>query len=125
MSTPTLTPVYSYTKSNEAFARAVKVIPGGVNSPVRAFRSVGGTPIYIQKGQGAHLTSVEGDRYIDFCQSFGPLILGHRNPEVQKQFIDQGSLPVKPMGVDAFWRFVREQMPVAAEQVRVSGARAE
>lgn len=48
-----------------------------------------------------------------------------RNPDVQRQFVDQGSLPVKPMGVDEFWRFVREQMPVAAEQVRVSGARAE
>ncbi|BDE69699.1 MULTISPECIES: tripartite tricarboxylate transporter substrate binding protein [Delftia] len=55
----------------------------------------------------------------------GALATALRNPEVQKQFIDQGSLPVKPMGVDAFWRFVREQMPVAAEQVRVSGARAE
>lgn len=55
----------------------------------------------------------------------GALATALRNPEVQKQFIEQGSLPVKPMGVDAFWRFVREQMPVAAEQVRVSGARAE
>ena len=55
----------------------------------------------------------------------GALITALRNPEVQKQFIDQGSLPVKPMGVDAFWRFVREQMPVAAEQVQVSGARAD
>lgn len=55
----------------------------------------------------------------------GALATALRNPEVQKQFIDQGSLPVKPMDVDAFWRFVREQMPVAAEQVRLSGARAE
>ncbi len=48
-----------------------------------------------------------------------------RNPEVQKQFLDQGSLPVKPMGVDEFWRFVQQQMPAAAEQVRISGAKAE
>ena len=69
--------------SEELFERSKKVTPGGVHSPVRAFRSVGGTPVFFKSAQGAYLTSVEGDRYLDFCQSFGPNILGHRDPEVQ------------------------------------------
>jgi glutamate-1-semialdehyde 2,1-aminomutase len=64
------------------FERSLQVAPGGVHSPVRAFKSVGGTPIFFKSAEGAHLTSVEGRRYIDFCQSFGPLLLGHRDPEV-------------------------------------------
>jgi glutamate-1-semialdehyde 2,1-aminomutase len=68
--------------SEELFARAQKVAPGGVHSPVRAFKSVGGTPIFFKAASGAHMTSVENKTYIDFCQSFGPLILGHRDPEV-------------------------------------------
>lgn len=70
--------------SKELFERSLKVAPGGVHSPVRAFRSVGGTPVFFAKGQGPYLYSVEGDRYIDFCQSFGPNILGHRDPDVEK-----------------------------------------
>ncbi len=68
--------------SSSLFERSLKVAPGGVHSPVRAFKSVGGTPVFFKKAEGAYLTSVEGDRYIDFCQSFGPLILGHRDPDV-------------------------------------------
>lgn len=68
--------------SAQLFERSLKVAPGGVHSPVRAFRSVGGTPIFFRSAQGAELTSVEGRRYIDFCQSFGPLLLGHRDPDV-------------------------------------------
>ena len=68
--------------SQELFDRSLKVAPGGVHSPVRAFKSVGGTPIFFKSAQGGQLTSVEGKTYIDFCQSFGPLILGHRDPEV-------------------------------------------
>lgn len=70
--------------SGELFERSLKVAPGGVHSPVRAFKSVGGTPIFFKGAQGAYLTSVEGAKYIDFCQSFGPLILGHRDPDVAK-----------------------------------------
>ncbi len=69
-------------QSSELFERALKVSPGGVHSPVRAFKSVGGTPQFFASAKGAYLTSVEGDRYIDFCQSFGPLILGHLDDEV-------------------------------------------
>lgn len=70
--------------SEELFQRSLKVAPGGVHSPVRAFKSVGGNPIFFQRGEGAYLYSVEGDQYIDFCQSFGPNILGHRDPDVEK-----------------------------------------
>jgi len=68
--------------SNELFERSLKVAPGGVHSPVRAFKSVGGHPLFFKESQGASLTSVEGDTYIDFCQSFGPMLLGHRDPDV-------------------------------------------
>jgi glutamate-1-semialdehyde 2,1-aminomutase len=70
-------------KSNEAlFQRAQKVIPGGVNSPVRAFRAVGGTPRFIARAQGAYMYDVEGQRYIDYIGSWGPMILGHGHPAV-------------------------------------------
>lgn len=71
-------------KSEELFQRSLAVAPGGVHSPVRAFRGVGGTPVFFARGEGPYLYSVEGDRYIDFCQSFGPNILGHRDPDVEK-----------------------------------------
>jgi len=66
-----------YTRSSQLFKHAQEVIPGGVNSPVRAFRSVGGTPIFIEKAKGAYLHDVDGNQYIDFISSWGPLILGH------------------------------------------------
>ena len=67
--------------SREYFERALRVSPGGVHSPVRAFKGVGGTPIFFRSAEGATITSVDGREYIDFCQSFGPLMLGHRDPE--------------------------------------------
>ena len=70
--------------SQELFERSLKVAPGGVHSPVRAFRSVGGTPVFFARAAGPYLYSVEGQRYIDFCQSFGPNILGHRDPDVEQ-----------------------------------------
>lgn len=69
-------------RSAACFKAAQKLIPGGVNSPVRAFGSVGGTPVYIQKGQGAYLWDVDGHKYVDLLSSWGPLILGHRHPKV-------------------------------------------
>jgi glutamate-1-semialdehyde 2,1-aminomutase len=68
--------------NEELFARAQRVIPGGVNSPVRAFRAVGGTPRFIQRAQGAYMWDVEGRRYIDYIGSWGPMILGHGHPAV-------------------------------------------
>src|SRR5690242_4244359 len=69
-------------KSDELFQRAQQVIPGGVNSPVRAFRAVGGKPIFIQRGNGSQLWDADGREYIDYVGSWGPLIFGHRPPEV-------------------------------------------
>ncbi len=69
-------------RSEELFAAAQQVIPGGVNSPVRAFRSVGGTPRFIARGQGAVIWDVDGNPYIDYVLSWGPLILGHAHPAV-------------------------------------------
>lgn len=69
-------------KSQTQFEAAQKVIPGGVNSPVRAFKGVGGSPIFIDRGEGPYLYDVDGQRYIDYVQSWGPLILGHAYPSV-------------------------------------------
>lgn len=69
-------------RSESLFAASREVIPGGVNSPVRAFRSVGGTPLFIESGAGSRLYDVDGHSYIDYCLSWGPLILGHAHPEV-------------------------------------------
>src|SRR5437660_12625564 len=71
-------------KSHAAFARAVKMIPGGVNSPARAFGAVGGSPIFIAKGQGPFLYDLDGNEYLDYVGSWGPLILGHAHPRVVK-----------------------------------------
>jgi glutamate-1-semialdehyde 2,1-aminomutase len=72
----------NYSKSEELFRRAQAVIPGGVNSPVRAFRGVGGNPIFIARGEGSHIFDTDGNEYIDYVGSWGPLLLGHRHPEV-------------------------------------------
>ena len=69
-------------KSQQFYEEAQAIIPGGVNSPVRAFKGVGGTPVFFKKGQGAYLTDVDGQEYIDYVGSWGPLILGHCHPKV-------------------------------------------
>lgn len=70
------------TRSEALFERARKSIPGGVNSPVRAFRGVGGTPPFIVRGQGSHIWDADGKKYVDYVCSWGPLLLGHRSPEI-------------------------------------------
>ena len=70
-------------RNSQLFEQARRVIPGGVNSPVRAFRAVGGTPRFIARGDGATITDADGRRYIDYIGSWGPMILGHRHPAVQ------------------------------------------
>ncbi|HXT04359.1 MAG TPA: aminotransferase class III-fold pyridoxal phosphate-dependent enzyme, partial [Casimicrobiaceae bacterium] len=72
------------TRNEELFARAQRSIPGGVNSPVRAFRSVGGTPRFFVRGEGAYLWDADGTRYIDYVGSWGPAIVGHAHPLVVK-----------------------------------------
>ncbi len=69
--------------SKKAFELAQNVIPGGVDSPVRAFKSVGGTPIFIERGEGAYLVDIDGNRYVDFVQSWGPLIFGHCDKTIE------------------------------------------
>ena len=73
--------------SEALYITAKKYFPGGVNSPVRAFKSVGGSPIFIERGDGAHIWDADGNTYIDFCCSWGPLILGHNNPKIRERII--------------------------------------
>ncbi|WP_386686625.1 glutamate-1-semialdehyde 2,1-aminomutase [Lonepinella sp. MS14437] len=68
--------------STALFSRAEQVIPGGVNSPVRAFKGVGGTPVFIQKAAGAYITDTDGKQYIDYVGSWGPMVLGHNHPAI-------------------------------------------
>ena len=69
-------------RSHALFARAQQLMPGGVNSPVRAFKSVGGEPFFVQRAEGAYLIDVDGNRYIDYVGSWGPMIVGHNHPDV-------------------------------------------
>lgn len=81
-----------YNKSISLFQRAQQSIPGGVNSPVRAFKSVGGTPIFIEKAKGAYLYDADGNRYIDYIASWGPMILGHAYEPVVKAIQEKAVL---------------------------------
>src|SRR3954470_14944474 len=81
--TPTSRPDYTLPKSHAAFARALKVIPGGVNSPARAFGAVGGEPPFMARAEGAYLYDIDGHQYIDYIGSWGPMILGHAHPRVK------------------------------------------
>mgnify|MGYP000684034222 CR=1 FL=1 len=74
--------------SAELFQRAQHTIPGGVNSPVRAFKSVGGTPVFIERADGAYLFDVDGNKYIDYVGSWGPMLLGHNHPVIRQAVID-------------------------------------
>ena len=73
---------YQFEQSKQAFADAQEYIPGSVNSPVRAFKAVGESPVFVKHGEKAHITDVDGQTYVDFVCSWGPLILGHRHPKV-------------------------------------------
>jgi len=78
-----------HTRSAKAFQRACRVLVGGVNSPVRSFRAVGGSPVFFAKGKGSRLTDVDGNTYVDFCQSWGALVLGHADPRVTRAITAQ------------------------------------
>jgi glutamate-1-semialdehyde 2,1-aminomutase len=75
-------------KSAELYEKSKTYFPGGVNSPVRAFKSVYGTPLFIQKGDGCHIWDADGNQFIDFCASWGPLILGHNHPLIREKVIE-------------------------------------
>ena len=78
--------------SKKYFERASNVIPGGVNSPVRAFKAVGGTPVFIERSEGAYVFDCEGRRYIDYVLSWGPMIMGHNHPDVREAVVQQSQL---------------------------------
>ena len=82
MEQPNTSSVPTRTRNEALFERAKKLIPGGVNSPVRAFKAVGGTPRFVQRAQGAYIWDADGARYIDYIGSWGPMILGHGHPAV-------------------------------------------
>lgn len=107
--------------SIELFSEVQRLLPGGVNSPVRAFRAVGGQPLFIRKGEGAYMHDVDGNRYIDYVLSWGPLILGHAHPRVvaalQEAVLNGSSFGAPcPQEVELA-RLVTEMMP-AIEMVR-------
>src|SRR4051795_2236139 len=76
-------PDYQLPRSHEAFVRACRVIPGGVNSPARAFGAVGGEPPFMARAEGPYLYDIDGHQYIDYIGSWGPMILGHGHPDVK------------------------------------------
>ncbi|WP_201500973.1 aminotransferase class III-fold pyridoxal phosphate-dependent enzyme, partial [Klebsiella oxytoca] len=83
----------NHDQSHALFSRAQQLLPGGVNSPVRAFKSVGGEPFFVERADGAYLYDVDGNRYIDYVGSWGPMIVGHNHPAVRqavKKAIDNG-----------------------------------
>jgi glutamate-1-semialdehyde 2,1-aminomutase len=77
----------TFDKSIKAYEEAQEVIPGGVDSPVRAFKGVGGTPPFIAKGEGAYIIDIDGNKYVDFVQSWGPLIFGHADKEIEEAVV--------------------------------------
>jgi glutamate-1-semialdehyde 2,1-aminomutase len=101
--------------SERLFAEATSLLPGGVSSPVRAFRVVGGTPLFIERGEGAYLVDVDGNRYVDYVLSWGPLILGHAHPQVVAALEDavrRGTSYGAPSPLELdLARLIREGMP--------------
>ena len=94
-------------RSKDLFQRAQRVIPAGVNSPVRAFRSVGGTPLFIGRGKGAQVWDADGRAYIDYVGSWGPLVVGHGHPDVVKavqQAAERASRSARPPNRKSTWR---------------------
>ncbi len=109
--------------SNETlFQQAKTVIPGGVNSPVRAFKSVGGTPVFIDHAQGPYLWSADGTRYIDYVGSWGPMVLGHAHPEVLKavhEAVDRGLSYGAPTVIETVMAEKIRALVPSMEQVRM------
>ncbi len=111
----------NYSKSKKLFEAAQKVIPGGVNSPVRAFRAVGGQPLFIDRAEGAFVWDVDGNRYIDYVLSWGPLILGHANPQVVEALqraVKRGTSYGAPTALETRLAELVVELVPSAEQVR-------
>ena len=107
--------------SERLFAEASALMPGGVSSPVRAFRAVGGTPVFVERGEGAYLVDVDGNRYVDYVLSWGPLILGHAHPRVVaalEEAVRRGTSYGAPSPLEIeLAELIRESMP-SVELVR-------
>jgi glutamate-1-semialdehyde 2,1-aminomutase len=101
--------------SERLFAEATALMPGGVSSPVRAFRAVGGTPFFVERGEGAYLVDVDGNRYVDYVLSWGPLILGHAHPRVVsalEEAVRRGTSYGAPSPLELeLARLIRDAMP--------------
>lgn len=111
----------NYQRSSALFAAAQKVIPGGVNSPVRAFKAVGGTPIFVERAKGAYLYDVDGNRYIDFIASWGPLILGHAYEPVLKAVTEKAALGTSfgmPTAIETELAALAVQMVPGIDKIR-------
>lgn len=109
-------------QSQILFEKAQKTIPGGVNSPVRAFKSVGGTPLFIEHAEGAYLYDVDGKQYIDYVGSWGPMIAGHANPEVVnavKQAADKGLSYGAPTEIEIDMSIRISELMPSIEMVRM------
>ena len=108
-------------RSERLFAEAMKLLPGGVSSPVRAFKGVGGSPLFIERGEGAYLFDADGNRYVDYVLSWGPLILGHAHPRVVaalEEAVRRGTSYGAPSALEIeLARLIRDAMP-ALELVR-------
>jgi glutamate-1-semialdehyde 2,1-aminomutase len=108
-------------QSEALFAAAQNYIPGGVNSPVRAFRAVGGQPLFIERGQGAYLFDVDGNQFIDYVLSWGPLILGHAHPrvvEALKGAVERGTSYGAPTALETELAQMVSEMVPSAQMVR-------
>jgi glutamate-1-semialdehyde 2,1-aminomutase len=107
------------------FEKSQQLIPGGVNSPVRAFRSVGGTPVFFKKGQGSKLWDVDGKEYIDYINSWGPMILGHAHPEVIKAVQETAANSLSfgaPTGMELEIAELITKLVPSMEQVRLTSS---
>ncbi|HUF00961.1 MAG TPA: glutamate-1-semialdehyde 2,1-aminomutase [Gaiellaceae bacterium] len=108
-------------RSEELYAQARRLLPGGVSSPVRAFQAVGGTPVFVERGEGAYLFDVDGNRYVDYVLSWGPLILGHAHPRVVaalEEAVRGGTSYGAPSPLELdLAKLIREAMP-ALELIR-------
>jgi len=110
------------TNQQQLFEKSQQLIPGGVNSPVRAFRSVGGTPVFFKKGLGSRLWDVDGKEYIDYINSWGPMILGHAHPEVIKAVQDVAANSLSfgaPTGLELEIAALINKLVPSMEQVRL------
>jgi glutamate-1-semialdehyde 2,1-aminomutase len=108
-------------RSEQLFAEAIELLPGGVSSPVRAFRAVAGSPLFIERGEGSYLVDVDGNRYVDYVLSWGPLVLGHAHPRVVAALVEvlrKGTSFGAPSPLELeLSRLIRDAMP-ALELVR-------